>query len=107
MLDRQRATLDSLPTRHLKTARAYQIRLAVQDLYDRPPVGPRASCLKKWYFRAIRSRLTPMIDAVGTVKHHRDGILRWFNKRIANGRTEDINRLMQPSKANARRNRST
>ena len=34
--ERQQATLDSLPTRHLKTARAYQIRLAFQDLYDQP-----------------------------------------------------------------------
>ena len=34
--DRQRATLDNLPTRHLKTARAYQIRLAFQELYDQP-----------------------------------------------------------------------
>ena len=34
--DRQRAALESLPTRHLKTARAYQIRLAFQELYDQP-----------------------------------------------------------------------
>jgi transposase len=27
-------TLENLPTRHLKTARAYQIRLAFQDLYE-------------------------------------------------------------------------
>ncbi len=32
--DRQRKTLENLPTRHLKTARAYQIRLAFQDLYE-------------------------------------------------------------------------
>jgi transposase len=36
--DRQRATLGGLPTRHLKTARAYQIRLAFQELYDQPSV---------------------------------------------------------------------
>src|SRR5208283_1878992 len=32
----QRATLDALPTRHLKTGRAYRIRLAFQELYDQP-----------------------------------------------------------------------
>ena len=32
--DRQRKTLESLPTHHLKTARAYQIRLAFQELYE-------------------------------------------------------------------------
>ena len=32
--ERQRSTLENLPTRHLKMARAYQIRLAFQDLYE-------------------------------------------------------------------------
>jgi transposase len=32
--ERQRATLEALPVRTLKTARAYQIRLAFQDLYE-------------------------------------------------------------------------
>ena len=45
--DRQQATLDALPTRHLKTARAYQIRLAFQDLYDQPPAEAGAEFLKK------------------------------------------------------------
>ena len=40
---RQRKTLDGLPTRHLKTARAYQIRLAFQDLYREPSVQAGAS----------------------------------------------------------------
>jgi transposase len=54
--ERQRATLDSLPTRHLKTARAYQIRLAFQDLYDQPAAETAAGFLKKWYFWATHSR---------------------------------------------------
>jgi transposase len=45
--ERQRATLGGLPTRHLKTARAYQIRLAFQELYDQPSVQAGASHLKK------------------------------------------------------------
>ena len=45
--DRQRVTLGGLPTRHLKTARAYQIRLAFQELYDQPSVQTGASYLKK------------------------------------------------------------
>lgn len=44
--DRQRAVLEGLPTRHLKTARAYQIRLAFQDLYDQPSVEAGAGFLK-------------------------------------------------------------
>src|SRR5689334_15552374 len=104
--ERQRSTLEALPTRHLKTARAYQIRLAFQDLYEQPSEAA-ASYLKKWYFRATHSRLEPIIDAAHTVKRHWDGILRWFDSNIANGLIEGINSLVQAAKAKARGYRST
>src|SRR5450432_4046470 len=100
--ERQKATLDSLPTHHLKTARAYQIRLAFQDLYDQPSTQTATAFLKKWYFWATHSRLEPMIEAARTVKRHWDGILRWFDSRIANGLIEGINSLVQAAKAKAR-----
>jgi transposase len=105
--DRQRVTLGSLPTRHLKTARAYQIRLAFQDLYSQPSVQAGASYLKKWYFWATHSRIEPVIDAARTVKRRWDGILRWFDSKIANGLIEGINSLVQAAKAKARGYRST
>jgi transposase len=105
--ERQRDTLASLPTRHLKTARAYQIRLAFQDLYDQPSTEAGAGFLRRWYFWATHSRLPPIIDAAHTVKHHWDGILRWFNSKIANGLIEGINSLVQAAKAKARGYRST
>ena len=103
--ERQRATLENLPTRHLKTARAYQIRLAFQDLYEQPSEAA-AGYLKRWYFWATHSRLEPIIDAAHTVKRHWDGILRWFDSRIANGLIEGINSLVQAAKAKARGYRS-
>jgi transposase len=104
--ERQRATLDSLPTRYLKTARAYRIRLAFQELYDQPPAAA-ANYLKRWYFWATHSRLAPMIEAARTVKRHWDGVLRWFDSKIANGLIEGINSLIQAAKAKARGYRST
>ena len=104
--ERQRSTLEALPTRHLKTARAYQIRLAFQDLYEQPS-DEAAGYLKKWYFWATHSRLEPIIDAAHTVKRHWDGILRWFDSKIANGLIEGINSLVQAAKAKARGYRST
>ena len=104
---RQRATLEGLPTRHLKTARAYQIRLAFQDLYDQPSVQDGAGFLKKWYFWATHSKLDPIIDAARTVKRHWNGILRWFDSKIANGLIEGINSLVQAAKAKARGYRTT
>jgi transposase len=104
--DRQQATLAALPTRHLKTARAYQIRLAFQEFYAQPSPQTGVAFLKKWYFWATHSRLPPMIDAAHTVKRHWDGVVRWFDSRIANGRIEGINSLVQAAKAKARGYRS-
>jgi transposase len=104
--DRQRDTLEALPTRHLKTARAYRIRLAFQELYDQP-ADVAAAFLKKWYFWATHSRLEPIVDAAHTVKRHWDGILRWFHSKIANGLIEGINSLVQAAMAKARGYRST
>jgi transposase len=104
--DRQRATLENLSTHHLKTAPAYQIRLAFRELYEQDTPEQAAGFLKRWYFRATHSRLPPIIDAAHTVKRHWDGILRWFNNKIANGLIEGINSLVQAAKAKARGYRS-
>ena len=53
--DRQRAAFENLPLRHLKTARAYRIRLAFQELYDQPTPDAATVFLKKWDFWATHS----------------------------------------------------
>jgi transposase len=105
--ERQKATLEALPMRHLKTARAYQIRLAFQEFYQQPSPELALAFLKKWYFWATHSRLKPIIDAAKTMKRHWNGILRWFDSKIANGLIEGINSLVQAAKAKARGYRST
>ncbi len=104
--ERQRATLEALPMRHLKTGRAYQIRIAFQDLYDQPSTEAATTYLKKWYFWATHSRLDPIVEAAHTVKRHWHGILRWFDGKIANSLIEGINSLVQAAKAKARGYRS-
>lgn len=104
--EQQKATLDSLPKRHLKTARAYRIRLAFQEFYQQDTPEQAVAFLKRWYFWATHCRLSPMIDAAHTVKRHWDGILRWFDSKIANGLIEGINSLVQAAKAKARGYRS-
>ena len=90
---------------HLKTARAYQIRLAFQDLYSQP-TEKAESYLKRWYFWATHSRLQPIIDVAKTIRRHQQGILRWFTSHINNGILEGINSLVQAAKAKARGYRS-
>lgn len=104
--ERQQAMLEALPRQHLKTARAYQIRLAFQDLYNQPSAAAGAAFLKRWYFWATHSRLPPIIEAARTIKKHWAGILRWFDSRIANGLMEGFNSLVQAAKAKARGYRS-
>ncbi len=43
-----------------------------------------------------------MIEAGRSIKRHCNGILRWFDSKIANGLIEGINRLVQATKAKAR-----
>jgi hypothetical protein len=64
------------------------------------------SFLKRWYFWATHSRLKPVIDAARTIKRHWDGILRWFDSKIANGLIEGINSLVRATKAMTRGYRS-
>ena len=62
--------------------------------------------LDHWYSWAIRSRLEPIKHAARTIKRYREGILRWFDSKIANGLIEGINSLVQAAKAKARGYRS-
>jgi hypothetical protein len=74
------------------------MRLAFQELYQQDSPKQAAQYLKRWYFWATHSRLSPMIDAAHTVKRHWNGILRWFDSKIANGLIEGINSLVQARK---------
>jgi len=102
-------TLAALSTLHLKTARAYQLRCAFQEVYAQPTLGWAELMLDRWDSWAIRSRIEPIKAVAKTIRRHRDGILAWFDSRIANGLIEGINSLVQAAKAKARgyRNRDT
>jgi transposase len=107
LTESQLDALGGLADCNLKTARAYQIRLTFQDVYAQPSRDAAEAFLKKWYFWVTHSRLTPVIEAARTIKCHCDGILRWFDSKIANGILEGINSLVQAAKAKARGYRST
>src|SRR5665213_569272 len=67
---------------HLKTARAYQIRLVFQHFHAQPPEQAE-SYLKRWYFWATHSRLQPIIDVAKTIRRHQTGILRSQGTRLS------------------------
>ena len=105
----QTTQLSALAKTNLKTARAYQMRLAFQDIYKEPSRGWAELFLDRWYSWARRSRLEPMKRVAATIDRHREGVLAWFDSHIANGLIEGINSLVQAAKAKARgyRNRKT
>lgn len=105
---KQEALLEALiPSKiGLKTARAYRIKLALQEFWTLPPVLAE-DFLRRWYFWATHSQLEPMVRVAKTLKEHWDGILHWFRARISNGILEAINSLVQAAKAKARGYRTT
>jgi transposase len=104
---KQQAVIEALnvPKLNLKTAKAYQIKLAFQELYTQPQEQAE-EFLRRWYFWATHCRLQPMVEAARTIKRHWDGVLRWFDSCINNGVLEGINSLIQAAKAKARGYRS-
>jgi transposase len=107
LTSKQVKELGSLKDVHLKTSRAYDLKLSLRDFWNiRDPIIAE-SYLKKWYFWATHSRLVPVIDKAKTIKHHWDGILNYINTRIDNGVLEGINSLIQAAKNSSRGFRST
>ncbi|GAB0056886.1 ISL3 family transposase ISAtc2 [Candidatus Magnetaquicoccaceae bacterium FCR-1] len=103
---KQQATLATLKERNLKTARTYQIRLTLQELFQTRSRQEGEAFLKKWYFWATHSRLPPIVAAAKTIKNHWDGVLNWFHSGLPTGLVEGFNSLLQAAKARARGYRS-
>lgn len=98
---KQSTVLDTLSSTNLKTARAWRMRLAFQDIYAQPTRGWGELFFDKWIGWAKRSRLEPMKAVARTMEKHREGILAWFESRISNGLVEGINSVVQATKTKA------
>lgn len=107
LTSKQTSVLDTLSSTNLKTARAWRMRLAFQDIYKAHDRDWAEAFFDKWISWAKRSRLEPMKAVARTMEKHRDGILAWFDSRISNGLIEGINSLVQAAKAKARGYRSS
>ncbi|WCK52760.1 ISL3 family transposase [Aneurinibacillus sp. Ricciae_BoGa-3] len=98
---KQKEQLIRLKEMNLKTTKAYHLKLAFQDFWTRPALLADLY-LQEWYNWAVRSRLEPMVQVAKTIKHHKQGILQWFQSKITNGLLEGINSLVQAAKRKAR-----
>lgn len=98
----QKRLFDDLSQRNLKTARAYRMKLALQEIYQSSCRETAEEGLRKLYWWLTHSRLEPMKDMGKTIKNHWDGILNCFDHRRTTGALEAINGLVQAARSKAR-----
>jgi transposase len=107
LTEKQKESFISLSKMNLKTLRAYNLKLALQEFWDIDNITTAASYLQKWYPWAIRSKLEPMIEVAHFVDRHWQGIIHYIQSRINNGILEGLNSIVQTIKRKARGFRNT
>jgi transposase len=101
LTDSQQEKLVKLKDTNLLTARAYRIKLALQEWWTYPAIYADLY-FDSWYKWVVRSQIPPMIETAKSLKRHEDGILRWFQTKLTNGLLEGLNSLIQATKRKAR-----
>lgn len=91
LTDNQEARLEALKRLDLRTARAYQIKLALARFWEIADPAEAVSYLKRWYFWATHSRLQPVIQAARTIKRYWKGVIGFLDARVTNGMVEGLN----------------
>jgi transposase len=93
--------LDRLKDCNLDTAKAYRMRLTMQEIYQYPrEIAPMV--LQDWIQWGLRCRLEPMVVVAKMIKTHYNGIIQWFSSKLNNGLLEGINSVFQAAKRKAR-----
>lgn len=95
--------LETLKKSNIKTAKAYQLKLTLQDIYNTAVDRTDAMIsLNKWYRWAVRCRLEPVKEFAKTVRSNWAGIINYFDSRLTNAVLEGINGIVQAVRARAR-----
>ena len=109
----QRRRLESLSATNLLTAKAYQMRLNLQALWDRRKPERARAYLRRWCNWALRLSRRPkdpeqvwaleaMHRTALTLRENAEGILNYFRLRMTSGVIESVNSLAQAARARAR-----
>jgi transposase len=110
----QQERLAQIQNKNLITAKAYQMRLVLQEIYQSPDATSASKGLKvwcRWIPWAARfckfNLLAPMVKAALTVKEHLTGILAHWKSGLTNAFMEGLNSVFSATKRKARGYRST
>ncbi len=111
----QQAQLAKIKNKNLATAKAYQMRLVLQDCYRCPTMSEARHRFKVW-IRWVRwvahvarqgRLLTPMLKLAQMVATHLPGILAHWKSGLTNAFMEGLNSVFSATKRKARGYRST
>jgi len=87
----QKQRLGYLEKLNLKVNRAYLLKEAFRRYWDYSTKGWAKNFLKKWFWWATHSKLTPMRDFAWFLRRHEENILTYIDIPIDNGAVEAMN----------------
>lgn len=103
LTENQHEKKKTLLQERLKTARAYAMRVTLQEIYELSSNRDEAEQrMKKLYNWLTHSRLSPMKEFAKLLKNHWQEILNYFDFRYTNAILEGINSIIQNIKRRAR-----
>lgn len=116
LTQRQAGQLLQLWKLDLKTAKAYQMKITLQEVWRQPNLTAAKQVLRAWCTWVVREAkprkgatstgLEPMARAARTLRRKLPGILNYFRRRLTSGVIEGINSYVQAARARARGYRS-
>jgi transposase len=86
---------DAVRWAELKTGRAWSLKETLRPLWRYRQEWRAHAYFQRWYYWATHSRLSPMVAAAKTLKHHLKNILTYFKHRITNAVAEGLNSKIQ------------
>lgn len=99
----QKEKLVKMSKMNLKTAKAYRLKLAFQEIYNKNITKEMAHKeIKEWLNWAIHSKLDSMKKVARMVGQKINGILNYFEYRVTNAVLEGTNSMIQNLKSRAK-----
>lgn len=94
LTDKQRLKLTDILQYDLKSVKAYLLKESFQLFWHYTSPYWAQWYLKKWCYRAMRSKLVPIKKFVNTLRRHEDLLMNWFKakKAYSSGTVEGLNR---------------
>jgi transposase len=94
LTDKQKARLDNVMQYDLKSVKAYLLKESFQVFWSYQSAYWARWYLKKWCYRAARSKLEPIKKFVKSVRRHEELIINFFKAKrsLSSGIVEGLNR---------------